>query len=344
MTAKRPSMQDVADLAGVSRTTVSFILNKVEIADNFSPETRERVLAAAAKLNYRRNLIAGSLRSQKTQTIGFISDMISATAFTGHIIQGAKERAWENKHLLLLVDTDRNQVMKETAVNALIDRQVDGIIFATVYHREAHPPENIREVPTVLLNCFVQDRSLPSVVPDEVKGGYDATLHLLQKGHRRIGFICDESGVPATVGRFTGYKQALAEFDVPFDPDLTVFHGESIARHGYHGAMVLMQHEQPPTALFCYTDRMAMGAYDALRTLNLSIPNDVAVVGFDNQEFIAAELYPGLTTMELPHYEMGDWAVKHLLELIEQQRQGMEQVTSPQQLLLECPLIERLST
>lgn len=343
MTAKRPSMQDVADLAGVSRTTVSFILNKVEIADNFSPETRERVLAAAAELNYRRNIIASGLRSQKTQTIGFISDMISATAFTGQIIQGAKERAWENNHLLLLVDTDRNQAMKETAVNALLDRQVDGIIFATVYHREAHPPENIREVPTVLLNCFVPDRSLPSVVPDEVKGGYNATLHLLQKGHRRIGFICDESGVPATVGRFAGYKQALAKFDVSFDPDLTYFHGESIASHGYRGAMALMQLEQPPTALFCYTDRMAMGAYDALRALNLSIPDDVAIIGFDNQEFIAAELYPGLTTMELPHYEMGDWAVKHLLELIKQ-HQDVEQVKSPQQLILECPLIERSST
>ena len=114
--------------------------------------------------------------------------------------------------------------------------------------------------------------------------------------------------------------------------------GESMQNGGYQCAMAIMQQPNPPTALFCYNDRMAMGAYDALRKLNLSIPDDVAVVGFDNQELIAAHLYPPLTTMELPHYQMGQWAVNHLLGLVEEP----EAVSAVQQ-KLPCPLIERLS-
>ena len=104
--------------------------------------------------------------------------------------------------------------------------------------------------------------------------------------------------------------------------------------------MVLMQQPNPPTALFCYNDRMAMGAYDAVRKLNLTIPDDVAIVGFDNQELIAANLYPSLTTMQLPHYEMGKWAAAHLLQLIQDNARSQR---PPEQHVMACPLIERES-
>ena len=333
---KRPSMQDVAHRAGVSRTTASFVINNVNGA-GIPEETRQRVWDAVKELGYRPNAIARGLRSAKTSTIGFISDEVATSPFAGEIIRGAQDRAWEDEMLLLLVNTGGNQAMKRAAVETLLQRQVEGIVYATMYHREVHPPESVRHVPTVLLDCFVADASLPSVVPDEVDGGRRATELLLARGHRRIGFINNFDPVPATLARLEGYKQALAAQGLPFD-DRLVVEGESLARGGHDCALELMQRPERPTALFCFNDRMAMGAYDALRKLGLSIPNDVAVVGFDNQEIIAAQLYPALTTMELPHYQMGQWAFGELLRLI---AHGEPADAPPVQHQIACPLIER---
>ncbi|MBP8947251.1 MAG: LacI family DNA-binding transcriptional regulator [Candidatus Promineofilum sp.] len=333
---KRPSMQDVAHRAGVSRTTASFVINNVNGA-GIPEETRQRVWDAVKELGYRPNAIARGLRSAKTSTIGFISDEVATSPFAGEIIRGAQDRAWEDEMLLLLVNTGGNQAMKRAAVETLLQRQVEGIVYATMYHREVHPPESVRHVPTVLLDCFVADASLPSVVPDEVDGGRRATELLLARGHRRIGFINNFDPVPATLARLEGYKQALAAQGLPFD-DRLVVEGESLARGGHDCALELMQRPERPTALFCFNDRMAMGAYDALRKLGLSIPNDVAVVGFDNQEIIAAQLYPALTTMELPHYQMGQWAIGELLRLI---AHGEPADAPPVQHQIACPLIER---
>lgn len=335
---KRPSMKDVAQQAGVSRTTVSFVINKVPNA-NIPQETQDRVWAAVDELDYRPNALARGLRAQRTHAIGFVSDEVATTPYAGNMIQGAQDQAWIHDNIILLVNTGSNQEMKKTAVNMMLERQVDGIIYATMYHREVHPPAEINQVPAVLLDCFVADRSLPSVVPDEVAGGQQAAEYLLQKGHRRIGFISDAADVPARHGRLQGYKNALAANHISFVPEF-VFHGTSNPNGGYDAAMALMKLPVPPTALFCYNDRMAMGAYDALRKLNLSIPDDVAIIGFDNQEIIAAYLYPPLTTMQLPHYEMGKWAVNTLLQLI---NNPDEKQFSPVQVMLPCPLVERES-
>lgn len=333
---KRPSMQDVATLAGVSRTTASFVINNVEDA-GIPQDTHLRVWDAVKQLGYRPNAIAQGLRSAKTHTIGFISDEVATSPFAGEIIHGAQDRAWEDEKLLLLINTGGNRAMKHLAAETLLQRQVEGVIYATMYHREVHPPESIRQVPTVLLDCFVADASLPSIVPDEVGGGYRATALLLERDHRRIGFINDSNPIPASIGRLEGYKQALAAHNILFDESLVIT-GESIARGGYDCAMQLMKLPDRPTALFCFNDRMAMGAYDALRNLGLSIPRDVAVVGFDNQEVIAANLYPTLTTIGLPHYQMGRWAVEELLRLL---AQGEPRIETPVQYKIDCPLISR---
>ena len=186
------------------------------------------------------------------------------------------------------------------------------------------------------------DQSLPSVVPDEITGGRVATEHLLEKGHRRIGMLDFSDPIPAKFGRLEGYKQALCNYDVPFN-ESHVFESDNVrSEGGYSAAKAMMQQENPPTALFCFNDRMAMGAYDALRKLELMIPDDVAVLGFDNQQLIAAELYPGLTTMGLPHYEMGQWALQYLLDLIEHPEK--RKAEAPVQHMIECPLIVRDST
>jgi LacI family transcriptional regulator len=328
------TIKDVAKEAGVSFKTVSRVLNKDTAVRD---ATRAKVLAAIEALDYRPNMMARSLRSQRTHTFGFITDQIAITPYAGKILQGAQDLAWQHNVLLLTVNTNGDQKMKQTAVNTLLHRRVDGIIYATMYHREVHPPDNIRDVPAVLLDCYVADHSLPSVVPDELAGGKEIVAYLINKGHRRIGFICDQADVPAKIGRLQGYKEMLTAHNIPFDPDLVQM-GESMQSGGYECTMSVMQQPDAPTALFCYNDRMAMGAYDALRKLEMSIPEDIAVVGFDNQELIAAHLYPPLTTMQLPHYQMGEWAVNHLLTLIEEP----ESASAVQQ-KVRCPLIERLS-
>jgi LacI family transcriptional regulator len=159
----------------------------------------------------------------------------------------------------------------------------------------------------------------------------------LSKGHRRIGFINVGSRIPAAVGRLQGYRQALEDAGIPFDLEL-VRRGNGYQDSGYAKTIELMSQDERPTALFCATDRMAMGAYDALRDLQLAVPHDVAVMGFDNQELIAAYLRPPLSTMALPHYEMGQWAVNYLVEH-GNDPDGLE----PVQQSLACPLIERES-
>ena len=330
-------MKDVARLAGVSPTTVSFVINQ-STHSNIPEETQERVWDAVRELDYRPNAMARGLRAQQTHTIGFISDVVATTPYAGQMIQGAQDLAWQHGYLLLLISTGGNRQMEETGVEMFLERQVDGIIYATMYHRAVTPPDAIDNVPTVLLDCFVEDHSLPSVVPDEVRGGREAIEHILARGHRRIGFVADDSTVPAQVGRLQGYQIALQGYGIEFDPSLVVA-GQSTPAGGYNAAMTLLQQENPPTALFCFNDRMAMGVYNAARKLGLSIPDDLAVVGFDNQELIVSYLDPPLTTMHLPHYEMGQWAVEHLLHTIA----APDTQDAAQQHRIDCPLIERAS-
>ncbi len=334
---KRPSMKDVAKLAGVSQTTVSFVINNTP--DTGIPEkTKQRVWAAINKLGYRPNVLAQSLRMQRSGIIGFVSDKIAITPQAGKIFEGAQDVAWAHGKILLLVNTKNNPELKDAGIDMLLARQVEGIIYGTMFHRSVNPPVSLREVPTVLLDCFAEDRSYPSVVPDEVGAGQKATEILINKGHRRIAFINCTDPVPASLYRLEGYRAALGVNSIAYDESL-VRAAMSTPGGGYRCTQALMQLPDPPTAIFCFNDRMAMGAYDALRKLGKSIPNDVAIMGFDNQELIAAYLYPPLSTMELPHLEMGKWAVNHLL----QQISGTRDI-KPVQHKIECPYIERDST
>ncbi|OUC09676.1 LacI family transcriptional regulator [Litorilinea aerophila] len=332
-------MKDVARAAGVSQTTVSFVVNQVADA-GIPAETQERVWEAIRELGYRPNAIARGLRNRRTHTIGFISDEIATTPFAGQIIQGAQDTAWQFERLILLVNTGANKQMEQAAVEMMLERQVDGIIYATMYHRQVTPPEGLREVPAVLLDCYVADGSFPSVVPDEVNAGRVATEYLIARGHTRIAHISNVDPIPATHGRLEGYKSALADHGIPFDVSLVRAEVSDVPG-GYRAGLALLQRSDRPTAIFCFNDRMAMGVYQAAAELGIAIPQELALVGFDNQEGIAARLRPPLTTLALPHYEMGQWAVNHLLALIEQPDTFANQ--PPIQHTITCPLIERAS-
>ncbi len=327
-------MSDVARLAGVSRTTASYVINNAPHS-NIPAETQQRVWDAVAQLGYRPNAIAQSLRGARSNMLGFISDDIATTPFAVDIIRGAQNAAHANGKTLLLMDTEGDAALEKDAFQRLSGWQVDGLIYAAAHHRCVHPVANLASIPTVLVDCFVEDRSLTSVVPDEVQGGRIATETLLDAGHRRIGFINGPPTFPASHGRRAGYAAALAAAQIAFDESL-VRVGDWWQESGYQHATDLLSRPNPPTALFCANDWMAMGAYDAIKELGRAIPQDVAVVGFDNREVIAAHLRPALTTIALPYFEMGQWAVDYLLN-------QAEKPEKPVQATLECPLILRQS-
>ncbi|MHB8749965.1 MAG: substrate-binding domain-containing protein [Aggregatilineales bacterium] len=270
-----------------------------------------------------------------------ITDEVITTPYAVDIISGAQDALWVQGRVMLVVNAAYGIAMTEASLEALLERRVEGIIYATMFHREVELTSQMSKVPIVLANCFSKDREYPSVVPDEFGGGYAATNLLLRKGHTRIGFInlgTPVNGRPplaAASGRLAGYKKALDEYNVPYD-GLLVKYTNQTPQAVVQLTKELMSLSNPPTAIFCGNDRAAMGCYSALASMQLRIPYDVAVVGFDNQTSIAENLWPPLTTVQLPHYEMGKWAVEYLAS-------GIETPHTPVQRLAECPLVERES-
>lgn len=334
-TTRRPvTMKDVALRAGVSRTAVSLVLNgrqSVALAD----ETRDRVLAAAAELGYRPNAGARALAQQRSDWYGLVTEIVTAP-FAVDIIKGAQDRAFADEKYLLIASTESDPVAETAAIERLLEQRVEGLIYAATWHRAVTVPEIAHEVPTVLVNCFDAEGRLPAIVPDERAGGRRAAERLLAAGHRRIGFINLDPDIPAAVGRRLGYREVLQEAGIRPNGALEIS-GHATADGGFEAASALLELAEPPTAIFCANDRMAMGAYDAIKERGLRIPQDVAVIGFDNQELIAAYLRPGLTTVALPFEQMGAQGVELLAAITTGKSTATTTVT------VDCPLLERAS-
>ena len=326
-------MEDIAAKAGVSRTAVSFVLNNRADA-SISEVTRARIIQVANELGYRPHAGARALAVQRSGLIGMITEVVTGP-FGPEMIRGAQDAAWSDGKFLLIAATEGRRELEESAIEWLLQQRVEGLVYASGSHQEVSLPPALHELPTVLVHCFDRDGRLPAVLPDEVVGGYRATRRLLEAGHRRIGLVNLEPDTPAAMGRLTGYTKALAEFHLPLD-DLLVKYAGATADDGYESSSELLELAEPPTALFCCTDRMAMGAYDAIRERGLKIPADVAVVGFDNQELIATYLRPRLTTVALPFAEMGARSL-HLLGALITGRNVQSRT------ILDCPLVERSS-
>ena len=332
--AKRPTMTDVASAANVSQTTVSLVLNHAKGA-RISPRTRERVITTANELGYLPVLRGKLLEASGDNLIGFICDEIATDPWTAIEFQGVRERAWERGFAVTMMSTRGDADMERAVFAQLEQLSPVGIIYATINTRIIDPPAALSRLPAVLLNCRATGGGLPSIVPGEVSGGYSATDYLLRAGHRRIGYINGEPGMAASRQRLRGYRQALATADLPFDPDL-VKNGNWEPPSGYEHTYALMRLSAPPTAIFCANDLMAIGCYEALRELGIRIPDDVAVMGYDDRE-IARHLHPPLTTVLLPHLEMGMLATDMLLE------QTMGEPRRLREVEVECPVVTRKS-
>ncbi len=307
---RRPTMADVGRLAGVSATTVSFVINATS-DEVIRPETQRRVLAAVDELGYRPNRAAQGLRTRRTATIGFITDEIAVESFAGQIITGAHDVAWRNGSVLLVINTMRSRAVTRAALDNLADRQVDSIIFAAAGTRLVTLPPSVERVPTILVNCFTANDSLPCVLPDEVGGGRSAVRILIDAGHTRIAYLTGTPGAWATRARLRGFREGLRQAGI--DPrDQIVSAGNYQADSGYELTLALLASPHRPTALLCGNDRMALGALMALREKGVDVPGEMSLVGYDDQDALVTRISPAITNVRLPFYDMGRWAAERM--------------------------------
>ena len=335
-------IRDVAAAAGVSVTTVSHVLNDTPHTRT-SAATAARVRQAAEQLGYKPNRFAQGLRTQESGMIGLITEEIATTPYAGKIIQGAQDAAAASGLTLAILNSELNMdpVVDDRLVRALVDRHADGMIYATVYHDVVTAPHEMHESPSVLIGARDHAGDIGSVMPAERAGAAEVVRMLHQAGHRRIAFLATSNDVPATRGREAGYLETCAELGISSEG--LIMQAEAEARGGYEAAKSLLERNrhaaEPLTALFCYNDRMAMGAYRAAAELGLSIPDDLSIVGFDDQDPIGYSLHPGLTTVALPHYELGSWAVRALVRLMGDADDQPINGDAPE--MLECPIVHR---
>lgn len=312
----RATLADVARRAGLSKTAVSLVLNGRE-GTRLSTEAHQRVYAAAEELGYRPNVAARSLRTRKTATIAFVSDIVAITRFAGGMIRGAVDAAREHDHVLLIAETQGDAAFEKQAIDAMLDRQVDGVIYAAMATRRLTVPPALLGGPVVLLNATSPD-GLPCVLPDDERAGRTAATALLSQGHHdRIAVIgrnqlkeTDPEVSLAADARLRGIRAALAEVGAK------ILRGASCPdwqpEHGHAAMRTLLRRSERPTGVICMNDRLAFGAYQALAEAGLSVPEDVSIVSFDDDP-VAAWLRPGLSTVALPHETMGRRAVEFLL-------------------------------
>lgn len=309
----RVTLTDVAGQAGVSTTTASYILNGRSGQMRISPVTQERVRKVARDLGYRPNRSARSLRTAKTATIGVISDFVASGHFANHMLSGASTAAREAGHLLLIGETEGNAEVRARLIEEMVDRQVEGILYATVSTAAVAVPEALLQHRVVLLNCVDPALPIPAVVPDEQGGGRAAAELLLRHGVVGDIHVVGEDPTPGALAggqRLEGVRAALARRGrriagvVPCDWDV---------EPAYRGVSELLSSGHRPAALICLNDRVAMGAYNALAEHGLAVPGDVSVVSFDGSE-LAGWLRPTLSTVVLPYTDMGELAVRLLLD------------------------------
>jgi LacI family transcriptional regulator len=313
---RRVTLADVAQQAGVSRTTASFVLsgrNDMRI----SKEAQSRVLIAARELSYRPNLTARGLRTSVTHTVGFLSDSVATTQFAGEMIRGSLEAATAREHLLFIAETGGDPEVEARVVDGMLDRQVDGVVYATMSHRQVKPAASLAGRRVVLLNCNAAGFDAPFVVPDERAAGRAVAQAVLDAGHRASVHVIGGHEYTARTpdGAIAGHSRMRGIMDAFRDCSLrpaSVFQCGWEPEHGYQAVSSLLSRSPRPTALICCNDQLALGAYQALHQAGLVIPDDVSVVSFDDSP-LAAWMRPALASAALPHYEMGRKAVELVL-------------------------------
>ncbi|MBS07756.1 LacI family DNA-binding transcriptional regulator [Alteromonas sp.] len=327
-----PTIYQVAERAGVSLSTVSRVLNGKASVNKV---LKERVEKAVKELNYRPNSVARSLANNRTDSVGVLVPELNAPFF-GDLMQAVEStlRA-ADKHVIISVGRNCLETEKD-AVEFLISRNCDALIM----HAEALSDEYLLELnqsklPVALVNRQVEGLPEACTSLDNEKGGYLATRHLLELGHKDIAYISGPTDKCDASLRLEGHKRALSEAGLPINPQL-IFNGDYSEEDGKIGLLELMARDVPFTALVCANDWMASGAISCARDLGMSLPHDLSVVGFDDVVF-AHHVFPRLTTVSNPIAEMAEMSAKYILNKVYGQ-------TNNVQLYFEPSLVVREST
>jgi len=323
-----PTIYDVAKAAGVSIATVSRVLNGYPFV---AEKTREKVLRAMQELNYSPNLLAAALMKKNTYTVGLLIPDIS-NPFFAEITRGVEDAANKFGFNIIICNTDNDPEKETKYVNLLLQKSVDGLIFAT----SEIANQNIlmlkeRQFPLVLIAREVEGIEVDVVLADNFQGAYEGVKYLISLGHRRIAFLGESLNIKSTRERQAGYEKALQEAGIPVEAELIVTGLKSL-EEAYH-RMRLFYPKARPTAIFAANDVLAIGAIRALKELGLSIPRDVSVLGFDDTVF-ASIAEPPLSSVAQPMRQMGKMAMTRLISRIRNKEEKCRRIVLPTKLII----------
>ncbi|MDR3598670.1 LacI family DNA-binding transcriptional regulator [Clostridium sp.] len=328
------SIKDVAKEAGVSIATVSRVLNDIDVVNE---DTKKKVLDAIKKLGYRPNIVARSLKTQRTKTIGILLPDISNQLYP-EIVRGAEDVSNIYDYNIILCNSDLDIEKEKEYLRVLKEKMVDGVIYmSSSLNSEILELINELDLKTVLVETKDKEGLLPSVTIDNVRASYDSTKLLIEKGIKEIAFIGTEKDNRNAWGdRYVGYENAMKEAGIEIDSEL-VYLSSMKVKSGYEGIQKFLKQNKKFKGVVCASDDIAMGAINALRDNKLSIPEDVSVVGF-NDNYAASIFYPKITTISQPTYDMGSVAMRMLIKLL-----NKKELEEPHY-VLEHQLVEREST
>ncbi|MBE2184374.1 MAG: LacI family DNA-binding transcriptional regulator [Anaerolineae bacterium] len=327
-----PSIYDVARHAGVSTATVSRVLSGSESVNAL---LRERVLQSISDLNYRPNKVARSLRVQKSTTIGLVIPDIQ-NPFYLSVVRAVEDVAYGSHYRVFLCNSDEDIEKEAFYLNQLLDENVAGVILSPAREKNNRAAEQIRRfaenTPVVVLDRRLNGISLDAVLTNNREAAYELVSHLIADGHRSIGAILGVSDITTGRERLEGYKSALVDHSIPVLPEriMQVIPKEA---NGYAAARDLLSRPNPPKALFTGNCELTAGVLRAIHELNLRIPEDIALAGFDDMNWNMI-VQPGITAVAQPTYELGRVAATLLLERIESPSRPVREVVLKSKLVI----------
>lgn len=311
MGTQRPTIRDVAQRAGVSLKTVSRVINE---SKGVSRETRERVLAAIEALGYRPNALARGLRARRTYTIGVVIADIT-NSFYSAIVRGIEDESFSREYSVLVANSDELLEKEKLYVRVFVEKRVDGIVVVPAIGSQEYLRELLHHIPVVFVDRPPCDFVGPVVRVENEVGSWKLTHHLLEHGLTRIAFVSSDLRLPTVQERFAGFRRALEERGEKVLPGL-VREGNKTSHDAYQATRELLALPLRPQAIFAANNLMVQGVLRAVREQNLRVPQDIAVVGFDDFE-MADIVQPHLTVVAQPAYELGRTAARLLFTQIE---------------------------
>lgn len=304
------TLAEIALAAGVSISTVSRALTNHTYP--LKEETRERIVILADEMGYNPNMVARSLQSSQTRTVGVIVDRLRSP-FAAATVQGIQDVLHLAGYSINISSTNRNPDLVREAIQTFNSRRVDGIVVLNSWlHTYNDPLLYVQDQPFVFVNRLFSDVIQNCVGPGDRCGAQKAVAHLASLGHTRIAYINGMAEWIEAQNRLAGYRDILTQYGLPLDPDLEK-PGDWGVESGYQAACELLVLPERPTAIFAANDNIALGVIYAAQDAGLRVPHDLAIVGYDDRDF-AAWTRPALTTIRMPSYEMGQAAARLLLE------------------------------